>query len=535
MNMQNKIIHLVALVVVGVLFFGCAGTKKTKKDPFFEKWKIMAQESKGNSPAAKIRKIKIPPEPGYKLDGIPMEERSLPTDNVNFKMRNVDVKMVLQALARAANENILVKSEVQGRVSVDFKNVPWDKAFRSILSSQALTYVWEGNIIRIATVEDLEKEMQLKLIQDKKKEKAPLVPMVVPIDFADPKKLGENLSGFLTKDDKGNPYGSMKVSDHTNSLIIQATREDLRKIIPMLEKIDKPIPQILIQANIIETTKDTARSLGIQWGGMYSNTVNSNQFFITPGGTGGTVGTNPASAGGYSPTYGSSGVSGHGYGVNFPASAASISAAGGAGSLGLMFGKIGGSILDMQLTALQNDGKLNILSSPSITTLDNQAAFTENGEKVPYVSIDKDGNREVKFEDVVLRLEITPHVIDGIHLKMKINVKKDEINESRTVQGNPAIFRKQTDTTLIVRDGETIVISGLTKKKSQDKNSGIPGFKDVPVLGWLFKGDYKAEDMEEVLIFITPHILKTAAAEEEAVVPEQKREDKKHQESGVED
>jgi type IV pilus assembly protein PilQ len=535
MNMQNTMIRLVVIVAVGMLFAGCAGTKTTKKDPFFEKWKLMAQESKGNSPAAKVRRIKIPPEPGYKLDDIPMEERSLPTDNVNFKMRNVDVKMVLQALARAANENILVKSEVQGRVSVDFKNVPWDQAFHSILSSQALTYIWQGNIIRIATVEDLEKELQLKLIQEKKKEKAPLLSMVVPIDFADPRKLGENLSGFLTKDDKGNPYGSMKVSDHTNSLIIQATREDLRKIIPMIEKIDKPIPQILIQANIIETTKDTARSLGVQWGGMYSNTVNNNQFFVTPGGTGGTVGTNPVSAGGYSPTYGPSGVSGHGYGVNFPASAASISAAGGAGSLGLMFGKIGGSILDLQLSALQNDGKLNILSSPSITTLDNQTAFTENGEKVPYVSIDKDGNREVKFEDVVLKLEITPHVIDGKNLKMKINVKKDEVNPARNVQGNPGIFKKETDTTLIVKDGETIVISGLTKQKKQDSNSGIPGFKDVPVLGWLFKGDYKAEDMEEVLVFITPHILKTAPAEEEAAASEEKKENSKHKESEVGD
>jgi type IV pilus assembly protein PilQ len=535
MNMQNTMIRLVVIVAVGMLFAGCAGTKTTKKDPFFEKWKLMAQESKGNSPAAKVRRIKIPPEPGYKLDDIPMEERSLPTDNVNFKMRNVDVKMVLQALARAANENILVKSEVQGRVSVDFKNVPWDQAFHSILSSQALTYVWQGNIIRIATVEDLEKELQLKLIQEKKKEKAPLLSMVVPIDFADPRKLGENLSGFLTKDDKGNPYGSMKVSDHTNSLIIQATREDLRKIIPMIEKIDKPIPQILIQANIIETTKDTARSLGVQWGGMYSNTVNNNQFFVTPGGTGGTVGTNPVSAGGYSPTYGSSGVSGHGYGVNFPASAASMSAAGGAGSLGLMFGKIGGSILDLQLSALQNDGKLNILSSPSITTLDNQTAFTENGEKVPYVSIDKDGNREVKFEDVVLKLEITPHVIDGKNLKMKINVKKDEVNPARNVQGTPGIFKKETDTTLIVKDGETIVISGLTKQKKQDSNSGIPGFKDVPVLGWLFKGDYKAEDMEEVLVFITPHILKTAPAEEEAAASKDKKENSKHKESEVGD
>jgi type IV pilus assembly protein PilQ len=212
-------------------------------------------------------------------------------------------------------------------------------------------------------------------------------------------------------------------------------------------------------------------------------------------------------SGTYAPIFGADGISGQGFGVNFPIAGNVMNTAGGAGSLGLMFGNIGGNILDVQLNALQKDGKLNILSSPSITTLDNQKAFTENGEKVPYVSIDKDGNQEVKFEDAVLRLEITPHVIDGLNLSMKILVKKDEVDTSRTVQGNPFIIKKQTETSLIVRDGETIVISGLTKQRSSGGNSGIPWLKEIPVIGWVFKGDSKGESMEEVLIFITPKIL----------------------------
>jgi len=511
-NKRKKVVSFVVAIMAGMLLFGCASTKEVKKDPFFEKWKIMAGESRGSSPTARIRSIEIPDEPGLKEGKIPREEKSLPADKITLKMHSADIKIVIRALARAANQNILIKSEVQGRVSIDFKAVPWDQAFLSILRSQMLTYVWEGNIIRIATVEDLENDLKLKSVQEKKRERAPLMTMVVPVNFADPEKLAKNLEGFLTKDEKEKSYGSIKVTEHTNSLILHATRDDLKKIVGMIEKIDKPTPQVLIEANIVETTKDTARSLGIQWGGMYTNVANNNQYFITPGGSGGTVGTNPATSGGYSPTYGTAGISGQGYGVNFPASASAISAAGGMGSLGLMFGTIGGSILDVQLNALQNDGRLNILSSPSITTLDNQTAFTENGAKVPYVSVDKDGNREVKFEDVVLRLEITPHVIDGENMKMKINVKKDEVDDTRNVQGNPYIFRKQTDTTLIVKDGETVVISGLTKQKKQNKNSGIPGLKNVPVLGWLFKGKYDSEDMEEVLIFITPRILKAGTA-----------------------
>ena len=192
-----------------------------------------------------------------------------------------------------------------------------------------------------------------------------------------------------------------------------------------------------------------------------------------------------------------------------------MTAAGGAASLGLMIGSIGGNILDLQLSALQKDGKLNILSSPSITTMDNQMAFTENGEKVPFSTLDTSvtpPTRTVKFEDAVLRLEITPHVIDGRNLSMKILVKKDEVDTSRTVEGNPFIIKKQTSTSLIVQDGETIVISGLTKQRGSNSDSGVPGLKDVPVLGWLFKGEEKTEKMEEVLIFITPKILPTTIA-----------------------
>ena len=129
---------------------------------------------------------------------------------------------------------------------------------------------------------------------------------------------------------------------------------------------------------------------------------------------------------------------------------------------------------------------------------------------MPYSTLDTSTTpptRVVKFEDVVMRLEITPHVIDGKNLKMTILVKKDEVDPTRNVDGNPYIIKKQTQTMLIVKDGETIVISGLTKQTKSDGDSGWPGLKEVPLLGWLFKADSKSDKMEEVLIFITPHIL----------------------------
>jgi len=301
--------------------------------------------------------------------------------------------------------------------------------------------------------------------------------------------------------------GSVTIDIHTRSLIIKATRRDMDSLLRFIERIDKPTTQILIKANIVETTKSTARNLGIQWGGMWGQKIGSQGLYVTPGGTGGSaVPPGSAFSGGYSPTSGVAGIAGQGYGVNFPA--APILGAGPA-SLGLIFGTIGENILEVQLSAMQKDGKLNILSSPSLVTLDNQTAYTENGEDVPFVTPGTSTSpATVTWKKAVLRLEIKPHVIDGKNINMTIFVKKDEPNYSQSVQGNPPIIVKETKTELVVADGETIVISGLTKQKKDDSISGLPWLKVIPVLGWLFKGEGKSESMEEVLIFITPTIIK---------------------------
>jgi type IV pilus assembly protein PilQ len=508
----------VLMVGLGLILSGCAQDSMTKKDPFFEKWGTLADESQGHSPTARERVIETPPMGSDEIaetQVMATRERPLPTKRVTLRMHNVDINVILRAMAQAANQNILIKSGVKGQSSIHINNEPWDEAFRGILRTNGLVYTWEGNIIRVMTVEDMELDIKLASTVERRRSQK-LVTMIVNVDFAEANKLKESVKELLTKDSAGKPRGSVNVDEHTNALIIQATREDLERIKPMLEKLDKPIPQITIKANIVEATKETARDLGVQWGGIYGNTINRNSYFITPGGSGGTTGTSPL-AGSYTPTFGATGIGGQGNAVNFPIDPTKIAAAGGAGSLGLLFGTIGGSFLEMQLQALQRDGKLNILSSPSITTLDSQTAFTENGERVPYVATSTTGGtitQEVKFEDAVLRLEVTPHVIDGKNLKMKIKVKKDEVDTTRTVQGNPYIIKKQTESTLIVQDGETIVISGLTKQRTLGENTGIPGLKDIPGLGWLFAADTQAKSFQEVLVFITPHILKVHIAGE---------------------
>jgi len=496
--------------VIGLSLAGCAKDLKQVKDPFFEKWTTMADASKGHSPTGRVRIMDMPPleEDELITDEAARKEKPLPTRRVSLRMHNVDINVILRALAQAANVNIMLRSGVKGETSINVENKPWDQTFQGILKTNGLAYAWEGDIIRIMTAEDMERDFKLESARERMRGQK-LLTMVATVDYADAAKLRDSLKELLTKDKDGKVRGSILVDQHTNSMIVQATRDDLRRMIPMIERLDKPTAQIVIKANIVEASKDTARTLGVQWGGIYTNRAGGQNYYVTPGGSGGSTTASPT-AGGYTPTFGSTGIAGQGFAGNFPADAAAIAAAGASGSLGLIFGTIGGSVLELQLQALQQDGKLNILSSPSITTLDNQMAYTENGEKVPYVATSTSSGvvtQEVKFEDVVLRLEITPHVIDGKNLKMKIRVKKDEVDSTRTVQGNPYIIKKQTETTLIVQNAETVVISGLTKQRSLLSDAGFPGLKDIPGLGYLFKTENRAETMEEVLIFITPHIL----------------------------
>ncbi len=523
----RKSLRLTALFLSGAaMIAGCAGDKSAKKDPFFEKWGTMAEESKGHSPSPKAKVVIAQEEAAAGREmvnaaqvGPSAQMKSLPSTRITLKLRQTDIQAALTALASLAGQNMLFSSKIKGELSIDFNDVPWDQAFNGILKNNGLTYDWEGDVLRIMTVDDLENDLKVSTIKDKRltQELAarlgePLVIATVKIDYADPKGVKDNLQELIAKDKDGKPRGSIRVDEHNNTLIIQAVRNDLNKMLPLIEKIDKPTSQILIKANIVETTKGTARDLGIQWGGMYKTKTGGHNTWITPGGSVAT-GSAPADpiGGGVTPVLAPVGISGQGFGVNFPVSTASAT---GAASLGLMVGTIGGNILDAQLTAMQKDGKLNILSSPSITTLDNQKAFTENGEKVPFVTTQTSSGtatQTVSFETAVLRLEITPHVIDGKSLKMNILVKKDEVDMTRQVQGNPFIIKKQTETTLIVQDGETIVISGLTKQRKTDNDTGVPLLKDIPLVGWLFRGSSKSDSMEEVLIFITPHILPVVA------------------------
>jgi type IV pilus assembly protein PilQ len=462
------------------------------KDPFFEEWKARAEESKGYSPGkppeVDQKPVEITEKIAPKLEE-KAKEKPLPNRNISLKMTDIEVAVLLRALSRAADQNIIVSEKVTGKININISRAPWDQVFLGILRTHGLSYDWEGDIIRIMTADDMEEDLKRQTRKRELKIAEPPITRIVPVKFSEAELLKANLENFLTLDNNDNPIGSILVDKHTNSLIVQAIRSDLETILMIVKQLDKPTPQVLIEAHIVEANKDVARELGVQWGGLAKF---GGDFYATGA-------NNQALEGGINDPVNPNAD----FALSLPADPLrGLSPF----TLGLIYQRMGDVLLDVQLSALQEQGKLNILSSPSITTLDNQTAFIESGRDIPFQTVE-DGEVNIEYKKAVLRLDVTPHVIDDKTLKMYINVNKDEADFVNEVQGQPTILTKKAETNVIQFDGQTIVIGGLNKETTSDGRTGVPFFEDIPGLGYLFKKKSSSSDLEELLIFITPHIL----------------------------
>lgn len=509
-------------------------------------------------------------------------ERPLPKIPVSLEMRNANITAVLSALAKAANISMAISPWVgnppEGKmgdlgnpeVTINVFKKPWDEVFKGLIKNHGLIYNWENGILSVKTFLDAERDVKSTALRARLmiqkillKRAEPPVTRVVRIRYtkavdiaamiekivfhreADLSTEEEDIgvvgsdggmeSGSVlrertdqqldvTDEDKDTDFvdnipGYVHPDIETNSVIVQAPRPVMKIVYYLIRKIDRPRKQIKIKAYIVETDSETARDLGIQWGGIYQyqHAQNDEKFVWMPGGSNGDVstyytpvgsgtgGSGPQS-GRYTSNYGP-GVSGQGYAANFPLTLTEAATSG--MSLGFLFGTIGENILEAQLQALAIDDKVRILSSPSLSTQDNKEALLKDGMEIPYRSgFDAQGNAIISWREAVLALRITPHIISENALHMRIQIKKDELDFTLTnIEGIPVIRKKLAETELVTRNNETIVIGGLTRRRIDDSESGIPYLKDIPVLGYVFKEDLKDDQQQEVLIFITPKIL----------------------------
>lgn len=430
---------------------------------------------------------------------------------IDLDMVDANIADVLRLLAEVSNLNIIASDDVKGQVSIRLKDVPWDQAFEIILKSKELGSVREGNVVRVAPASKLRQETEAALASKKAQEKLePLEIKFIPINYAKSDELLKQVKGVLSE------RGTVEEDKRTNTLIVKDVKLHIAAADNLVSRLDTRVPQVLIEARIVEASSSFARDLGIQWGIDFRNGTNRrvNTFGSTT--QVGQAGIDPDQQ---RMTFTDDSVAypvtkqkftadagATNYAVNMPATGT----AGTLGAIGFLLGKTTGTnpmILDLRLSAGESAGMLKTISRPRITTMDNKEAKIEQGESIPFETTSASGTA-TSFVDANLSLTVTPHITPDGSVLMKIKASRNSIGTFRTSAGAPSINKKESLTEVLVRDGETTVIGGIVISDKNDSERGIPFLKDIPLLGWLFKSRSISDSQTELLIFITPNIVK---------------------------
>lgn len=420
---------------------------------------------------------------------------------ISLDLKDAEIQNVLRLLADVSKLNIVAADDVQGKITIKLRNVPWDQALDIILRSKQLDKTRNGNIIRVAPIEKLRQEEELRLERAKARiELEPLTVRLIPVSYAVADAVRPQVAALLTE------RGKVNVDKRTNVLVVEDISEVLLKAERLVRTLDTQTPQVLIESRIVEARSNFSRELGIQWGGN----VNATQAFGTS--TGLTFPNNIAIKGGADDlqanvTEGL--INNPNYAVNLPA--ASVGSGGG-GALGFTFGSIGGAaLISLRLSAAESMGKVKIISAPKIVTLDNKEARIVSGEKIPITVITANGPT-TRFVDANLELNVTPHVTQDGSILLKVTAAKNELSDRRDLLGVPGIITKEAETEMIVRDGDTAVLGGIYRRTASENKNYVPWLGRIPVLGWLFKRTVTNDARDELLIFISPRIVNRNAA-----------------------
>ena len=388
-----------------------------------------------------------------------------------------DIKNVFRILREVSGKNFAIDKDVSGKVTLTLdKPVPWDQVMDLVLRMNQLGMVVEGDIIRIATLATLKQENDLRKAQiaalQKEKEQIkalePLETRYIPISYSDAEtEVRPHIENILTPD-----RGTVTVDSKNNQIIITDTAEVIAQALEITRQIDKVTSQVIIEARVVEVDQSYTKELGFSW--------NLSVGPVTMFDSGSSYTTGVA--------------------MNYPAS-------GSTNGFNLNYAKIAGTpfTLDAALTALETTGNGKILSAPKIATLNNKKAMIKQGQEVGYLERDSAGGSSIKFKEIDLLLEVTPHVTPDNRISLQILVEKNDVTEF--IDSVPVIETNKAETQLLVNDGDTIVLGGIIKSTSNKQKNAFPGLHKVPVIGWLFQSNLEETEDKELLIFMHPKIV----------------------------
>ncbi len=417
-------------------------------------------------------------------------------ERLSLNFQDIEVRSVLQLIADFTNLNMVVSDAVSGNLTLRLKNVPWDQALDIILKTKGLGKRQNGNVIYVAPSEEIAAREKLELeSQQQVQELAPLLSEFIQVNYA----RASDLAGLLKSSDNTllSERGNVTVDERTNNLLVQDTAQKLDEIRRLVQRLDIPVKQVLIESRIVVANDDFTRSLGVRFGISNKDNrlpANDNDFDAVAGNL---EGTEQARLGGDISLN-------NRLNVNLPAPSAT-------GSIGLALAKLPlGLILDLEISAAQAESRAEVVSTPRVIASNQTTARIEQGTEIPFQSATSSGATDVEFKKAVLSLEVTPQITPDDRVSMKLKVTNDSVGEEVPSGFGgfiPSIDTNEVETDVLVDNGQTIVLGGVYQQDKTDSVSRVPFFSDLPFVGVLFRTTTLRDDKSELLVFITPKII----------------------------
>jgi type IV pilus assembly protein PilQ len=423
-------------------------------------------------------------------------------EKLSLNFQDIQVRAVLEIIADVTGLNLVASDTVQGNITLRLDNVPWDQALELVLKSKSLDKRLVGNVLLVAPAAEIaERERQEIETRNQLEELAPLRTEFIRIRYASASDIFElfKSSGSSGAEDEGSKStagilsnrGTAIVDERTNSIILTETESKITEFLALIEKLDVPIRQVLIESRIVIANSTFSKEIGVRWGGSAASE------------NGGGLTTIGGSLDSLSPS-----LSGPANIVNsVNNNIVNLAAPNTAGTIALSFLN-SNVLLDLELSAFESNGSAEIVSQPKFITGDKQQASIESGQSIPYQTT-SDGEVSIEFEEAVLRLDVTPQITPDNRIIMDLVITQDSVAGAAvsTAETVPIIDTTELITQVLVADGQTIVLGGIYQQNSINTVDKVPFFGDIPYLGRLFKRNVSSNEKQELLIFITPRIL----------------------------
>ncbi|MCP4414051.1 MAG: type IV pilus secretin PilQ [Gammaproteobacteria bacterium] len=431
--------------------------------------------------------IELKPLSRYEAEKLRAEKNQFVGERLSLMFQDIEIRAVLQIIAQHTGLNLVASDTVRGNLTLRLQNVPWDQALDIILKTKGLDKRIDGNVMLVAPAQEIAaREKQELEASIQVAELAPLRTELIQINYAKASAIASLLKA--SENSLLSERGSVSVDDRTNALLVQDTSDKLEEVRDLARKLDIPVRQVQIESRIVTASSGWTEELGVQWG---ATKIRSEASL-----SGSLAGSNEQNA------QIGDGVLDLGDSLNV-----SLPVTNPSGSFGLTYANLSkGLILDLELSALENENRGEVIASPRVITANQKEAVIEAGEEIPFTTQSSLGSSNTQFKKALLSMTVTPQITPDDRIILDLTITQDTRGEN--TGSGPAINTQQVITQVLVDNGQTVVLGGIYQQRTNRDETAVPFFGDIPYLGWMFKHNADVKSKQELLIFVTPKILK---------------------------